>query len=411
MELDDEAGARLRALAEREREGSALGADAQARIAARIAQRGPGLVRRARRTRRALQLSAGLCALAMAWGASRWLAPVPSVARRVEPRPAPALQAAARTATARACELRAGTEPAPAAGVQGDAQRIELGAAGALLAEAGSALWIDAGDACRVRVRLQAGAVIVHAVDLGGGELRVATDRGDVVVQGTLFRVARTPAELIVEVAEGDVSVVQHGRALVPAIAAGQRARLVDGQAPVLEALSAPERAALIARLAPPSAAGEQPVPLAHDAASQELPAGAAAARASGGDASPRSASRLVQEADVLWREGRLELARARYREAGSLQGPTAEAAWLALARRELSAGRAAAAQHALQAYAARFPRGALVAEATGIAFRAALERGDVASAREQAERLVRRYPKTAQAEAAARWLAGQPRP
>ncbi|HMI92483.1 MAG TPA: FecR domain-containing protein [Polyangiales bacterium] len=409
MDLDDQAGARLRALALGERERSALGDEAQARIAARVAQQGPGLVRRARQTRRALQLSAGLCALAMAWGASRLFAPAPTVAHRVDPRPAPAMQPAASAMARRACELRAGTEPAAAAGVQDDAQRIELGAMGVLLAEAGSALWVDADDPCRTRVRLQSGAVLVHAVDLGGGELRVATDRGDVVVHGTLFRVARPQGELTVEVAEGKVSVVQHGRVLVPAIAAGQRARLIDGQAPVLESLTAVDRAALIDRLAPPSAAGELAAQTAADAADQAPPASAAGA-AHGEDAAQRSA-RLVQEADGLWRDGRLELARARYREAGSLSGPTAEAAWLALARRELSAGRDEGAQRALQAYAARFPRGALVAEAAGIAFRAALERGDVAAARQQAELLVRRHPQTAQAEAAARWLASRPRP
>jgi hypothetical protein len=407
MELDDEVGARLRALAARER--AALDADAEGRIAASLAQRGPGLVRRARRTRRALQVGTTLCALALAWGASRLIAPAPSVVRRVEPRPAPALQPAARAATARACELRAGTEPALAAGAGEDAQRIELGATGVLLAEAGSAVWLDAGDACRVRVRLQTGAVLVHAVDLGGGELRVATDRGDVVVRGTLFRVARAQDALTVEVAEGNVSVVQHGRTLVPAVAAGQRARLVDGQAAVLEPLTAAERAALIARLVLPSALPSAPgEPRASSAASDD---DHASARASGGDASRRSAGRLVQEADGLWREGRLELARARYREAGALHGPTAEAAWLALARRELSAGRAAAAQQALLAYATRFPRGALVAEAAGIGFRAALERGDLALARRQAELLARRYPETVQAEAAKRWLAEQPRP
>jgi ferric-dicitrate binding protein FerR (iron transport regulator) len=428
MELDDQAGARLRALGEHER--SELGQDAQGRIAERIAHSGPGLVRRARRTRRALQLATGLCVIGLAWGASRWLVPDESVAHRVEPQPArgvdrgvdgkppPALAPAARTTAARACELRDGTEPARVTSARGQGERIELGVLGALLAEPGGALWLDARDPCRVRARLQAGAVIVHAADLGGGELRVTTDRGDVVVHGTLFRVARNERELTVEVAEGKVSVVQHGQVLVPAISAGQRARLIGGQPAVLEPLTVAERGALSAQLAQPSADDARTV--SGDASSG--PAGAPTSARTGVDASSdgtsasartgkRSAGELVHEADALWRQGQLERARARYREAGAQPGPTAEAAWLALARRELSAGRATAAQHALREYGARFPRGALVAEAAGIAFRAALERGDRAAARQQAELLVRRYRATAQAEAAARWLAGQPKP
>jgi hypothetical protein len=409
MELDDEAGARLRALADSER--GELDAAAQARIAARVAQRGPGIVRRARRTRTALQLAAGLCVVGMAWGASRWIAPLQNaqeVAEGVAPSARPVASAtppSAAVAAEPACRQRPARESELIADSHETAQRFGLDPLGTVLAESGSASWVDASDPCRVRVQLLSGKVLVHAEDLGGGELRVVTDRGTVVVHGTMFAVTREGSELTVEVAEGRVAVVQHGRALVPELAGGQRARIVDGQAPRVEPLPASERDALLARF---SASAARP----------ELePAAAAAAVANGGTRAGgagvrrRSASSLVQEADALWHGGQLELARARYREAGSQQGPTAEAAWLALARRELSAGRAADAQQALQGYAARFPRGALVAEATGIAFRVALVRGDVAGARQRAELLTRKYPKTAQADAAARWLARNPPP
>jgi hypothetical protein len=112
-----------------------------------------------------------------------------------------------------------------------------------------------------------------------------------------------------------------------------------------------------------------------------------------------------VARADALWSDGARDNARARYREAGAATGPTAEAAWLALARRELSIGRAAAARTALASYAARFPKGELAGEAAGIEFRAALLDKDDVLATRLARRLVERYPGIPQAEAAARWL------
>jgi TolA-binding protein len=114
--------------------------------------------------------------------------------------------------------------------------------------------------------------------------------------------------------------------------------------------------------------------------------------------------AKLAASADKLWNGGDRKEARARYREAGEGAGPTAEAAWLALARRELSVGDADAARKALASYAARFPSGELAAEAAGIEFRTALLKGDQVRADQIARKLVQRYPTTPQGEAAARW-------
>lgn len=409
MELDEGAGARLRALAERDRRE--LDPAAQARIAAQIGQQGPRVVRRARQVRRAVQFGAAVSVLGLAWGASRLL-PVDEPEVAAAPGRVPAAPVAQLNAP-RVCEQRALAEPQRTADARDGAERFALGALGTVLAEPGSTLWLDASDPCRMRVRLLAGEVLVHADDLGGGELRVATDRGDVVVHGTVFSVARSGSELRVQVAEGEVAVVQHQRVLVPAIGAGQRALLNEGQPVRLEALTDDERAAMLARVAAVAAGEAQPAPdgLEDAHASNEPSRAPGNTRANGRDGSRRSVATLVQEADALWNEGAHEQARARYREAGALSGPTAEAAWLALARRELADGGGSAAQQALQEYAARFPKGALAAEAAGIAFRLAVQRGDRNAARQQAELLTRSYPHTAQADAAARWLAANAAP
>ena len=73
-------------------------------------------------------------------------------------------------------------------GSRRDRESAELGSA---MAASGSTLSLDARDPCRVRSRgSRKVASDVHAVDLGGGELRVVTASGEVIVQGTVFSVA-----------------------------------------------------------------------------------------------------------------------------------------------------------------------------------------------------------------------------
>ncbi|MEY4577033.1 MAG: hypothetical protein RL701_1736, partial [Pseudomonadota bacterium] len=109
--------------------------------------------------------------------------------------------------------------------------------------------------------------------------------------------------------------------------------------------------------------------------------------------------------ADALWQRGALEEARVNYRAAGHATGPTAEAAWLSLARNELTLGHASAARAALAEHAQRFASGKLAGEAAGIEFRVALQTRDMAATERSARSLIERYPETPQAAAAARWL------
>jgi hypothetical protein len=117
------------------------------------------------------------------------------------------------------------------------------------------------------------------------------------------------------------------------------------------------------------------------------------------------SASTLLARADGLWRRGERDEARTLYQRAAADSGATAQAAWLALARRELSARDADAAREALASYTARFPNGALSEEAAGIEFRVALLDGDNTLAEKLARRLVDQHAGTAAAKAATRWL------
>jgi ferric-dicitrate binding protein FerR (iron transport regulator) len=123
------------------------------------------------------------------------------------------------------------------------------------------------------------------------------------------------------------------------------------------------------------------------------------------------SAAALVARADAQWQAGELEQARASYHAAGVLRGPTAEAAWLALARNELAAGRVMAARSALASHARNFPDGALAGEAAGIALRVALQARDLGSAERIARQLLEDHPGTPQAAAAERWLRSREAP
>lgn len=121
--------------------------------------------------------------------------------------------------------------------------------------------------------------------------------------------------------------------------------------------------------------------------------------------AAEESAEALVERGDACRRAGDPDCARVAYKKAGRLSGPTAEAAWLALARMELSLGRGEAARDALQARKLAFGQGQLDVEASWLLVRAHSEAGDDESATLEARRLVSRWPDTPQAAAANKWL------
>src|SRR5262249_12334412 len=85
--------------------------------------------------------------------------------------------------------------------------RLELGPVADAVSSTGTTVRLEEASPCRTIIALESGTVAVHAKDLGGGELRVRTKRGDVVVHGTIFAVTEDDSSLEVEVAEGNVTV------------------------------------------------------------------------------------------------------------------------------------------------------------------------------------------------------------
>jgi hypothetical protein len=186
-------------------------------------------------------------------------------------------------------------------------------------------------------------------------------------------------------------------------------------------ALAGSESARALAQAKPERSELSRPITSTYgdeDGLTAPQPSAAASEAASGSSAGVRTApdapsdsaraetpSELVARADRMWRSGSRDDARALYRRAGTLSGATAQAAWLALARRELSAGRSSAARDALDSYKARFPSGALSEEAAGIEFRIALLEHDDALAARLAQQLRDRHPGSPAAQAATRWL------
>lgn len=394
MHLDDETRSRLRALADATR--TDLDEPARDRVAHAVASQGPRVMRRARIQRAGMQVAVVAALLGVA--GYRLLVPATAPVAHEEPRAVPpsALQAPApapAVAVARPCEQREPSEPQWrfAAG----RAHVDLGVIGMLAVDDGAQLWVDASERCRTRVRLLAGRVRAHAADLGGGELRVITPSGDVVVHGTTFGVAQDASGLTVEVDEGRVGVRPRGSANAQMIGAGQRLRAATGGELQVEALPASDRDALRAAL--------------RDDAPQQTPKFRVRAQDADVHIAPHEpakvAADLVVEADKNWIDGERDYARDLYRKAGTFTGATAEAAWLTLARRELSVKAPAAAKQALEQYRAHFPNGKLAADADGIAFRTAVEMNDVAEAKRVAQRLVATAPGTAQAGAAKRWL------
>jgi hypothetical protein len=381
-----------------------LSPELRERVVQRVTAFGPGLVRRSRRRQTSLRVAA--IALPLALGAA-WLGMRSSSGSTpIGPLDlGKAEQAADTTRAPRASERAARSAPArpacaehpqpltAASALAAGRRSFELGERGRIVLEAGGEAELEAADPCKLELHLAKGRVSVHAADLFGGELKVSAGSADVVVHGTTFAVERTGEQVTVDVDEGAVAVESSRTRQAPLVVAGQSLRLTGTQAPVLLAFSSESRQQLRAALAATAVVAE-PEPAA---------ARSGAANRSGAP-SATGPGRLVARADKLWNDGDRKEARMRYREAGEANGPTAEAAWLALARRELSIGDADAARTALAGYAARFPAGELAAEAAGIEFRAALQKYDLVRADRIARKLVERYAGTPQAEAAARW-------
>jgi hypothetical protein len=391
---------------------------ASERVIRALVAKGPALVRRARRTRIAMMTAGPLLAAA---AATALLVRHPGgTAVRGE-----AATTEARTIVPSVCAGRA--VPSGAAFVvEADGAHLDLGTVATAMAEPNSDVRVAEVAPCRTVIALGMGRVTVHAKDLGGGELHVRARDGEVVVHGTIFAVTQTADSLTVEVAEGRVGVKDHTgehavgageRFLVTAVGIAQgtlaadrlRALRAAVVAPVvvgLETLEAvpPETSPQIHPPAGARAVAEAVVPQpSSSAVAIELGLGDdAVANAPSHTAAPPD---LLAQADEARHGGDFASARDLYRRAASGQGPTAEAAWVALARMELSLGHAALAREATKQRQQHFGQGTLAPEALWIDVRTYRQTGDVGRARTLAEELVRRWPSSPQARAAEHWL------
>lgn len=400
-------------------------------IVARVGTEGPKLVRAARRRQVALYaLGPALAAAAgfAVWGGHR---AADSVARWVHQgeqgtqTASGGKRANATVSGGRACDHRSVPRSAERgffAGARGP--ELDLGEIAQAKAEPSTEVRLSESSACRTVLSLASGTVFVHAKDLGGGELHVVAKDGEVIVHGTMFAVTQTPDSFVVEVTEGRVAV--RDRTGEHSVGAGERLFLSAvglGQGPL-----PPERGELLrerlgvssvlgfdalrpatgdtpqASPAPRATSGaargaeaktaQIPVPSVDLTEPQEAPAAAA----------PESP---LAEAERARKAGEFARARELYLSAAQGQGPSAEAAWVALARMELSLGHSSAALSATKQRQARFGQGSLAPEALWIDVRAYRQVGDVARARALAIELGQRWPSSPQALAAQRWAAG----
>lgn len=425
MNLDEGLRHRLRAAAE------AVPDDERAadwdRLAKLVADVGPRRVRAARRRRAALLAGAVLFAAVApiaAWYLVRALSTPPAA-----PPPLAALPPCA-------------TRPAPGAATpapQADgSEHFDLGPAGRIVLDAGAAATLAQRSPCRTVLDLREGRVTVLARDLAGGQLRVHTPACDVVVRGTLFAVAAAPAAVEIEVVEGQVTVERSGeeiarvgggesllvrgtrRELAPLSAAAvERIRSRAGLAAAPPAPEAPRLrppAPPVAPLEPSPGSGAPPVATspnapANGAAPGTPPSPVSRPPATSARRTPTGTAEVPQDALYRARElrarGDLAGARRAFARAGDGTGPTAEGAWLELARMELGCGDPRAAREALAEHDRRFGTASpLALEAAGLSLRAAREAGDRDAADRIAREIVRRWPDAAQATVARQWLA-----
>ena len=337
---------------------------ARARVVDHVQRSGPTIVRRARFRRTAVRVAGGAAAVGLIafLAIDRGGAPVDDVL---------------------ACRAWAPATP------------DGLGPRGTVTFDPDTDAKIVGEDACRTIVDLREGRVTVHADDLGGGTLAVRTSRGEVTVHGTIFSVAARDQVVTIEVEEGRVAWTAKGE---PAVYLGASDRLVVG---------AP--AAATTALAPtPDEPPEPERPAVTPKKRKSRPRKQARLRAEPPKPKRPSSSDLVRRAEALRRASDAPGARAAYRAAGQIGDSTGEAAWIALARFELELSQPKAALQALAERRRRFGAGALELEAEWIAVRALSASGQTGRAAQRAKQIVRRWPKSAQAQAASAWLEKQ---
>ena len=422
--LDEAFRRRISDLAEADQGG--LDDAARERIFAMLRTDGPALVQSGKRRRLLATASAVTLAAAAAVA-------ILVVRHRMDDAPRAGVAAQSGEA-ALACASRPVASSASAGFVAAaNGARLDLGAVAVASSSPAAAVHLEEATPCRTVIALDSGTVAVHAKDLGGGELRVRTTRGDVVVHGTIFAVTKDESSLEVEVVVGNVtvsdkddshSVTTGQRLLLSAVGAAQGSLAKERERVLRAALGVPEVIGLdalpsqsakgTAAVLPPPAVpaptvslrGTSSVARVDDSAKASPPVPTVELETN--DAPPPTAVPArdpLALAEQARRAGDYAKARELYRAAADGAGVTAEAAWVALARMELSLGHAAQARQATKRRQERFGRGTLGPEALWIDVRSYRQTGDVAKARELANQLVEGWPSSPQARAAQQWL------
>lgn len=387
MELDNSMRQRLRAFDPALH--FELSEDERLRIVNEVAAKAPALMRRARLRRTLLVVSAGSL-----------LAAAAALLLVVAPRQDDELATGQHAVPlqVRTCASDGKVTVARTPGSRGD-EHLTLGARAEFVTPPGAEISVDLVEPCMTRISLHKGAIAVHAKDLGGGELRIRTGRGDVVVRGTMFRVESDDGALKVSVEHGRVSVLQGERELA-SVPGGQRVEVV-GTGVRRGELSADELQALRDTFVPVEA-----VNLIEETPAQPPQATPRKVRNAGrAMAVPFDAPRALRDAETLWRAGDHEGARGLFRKVGAQTSATGEAAWLRLARLELTQGDAPAALSALSERARRYRLGTLGAEATWLEVEALNKGARKREAQVRARALITEFPDSPQAKAARKLL------
>jgi hypothetical protein len=429
--LDEQFRSRIAGLADLDGDDGGLDEAARERILAHVRTEGPRLVRSARRGR--LTMTAAFGGVAVAAAAALFVLRHPGSSEG-----ASAKETTNRAVNGAVCAGRAVPESAAAGFVATEAgTRLDLGAVAVAAAEPGTVVRLTESSPCRTVIALDSGTVAVHAKDLGGGELRVHTARGDVVVHGTIFAVTEDASSLAVEVVVGNVSVtdrddshtVTTGQRLLLSAVGAARGPMAEERAHALRvSLGVPDAVGVVGLEALPAPAATT-APHANSPASPQVAAAPRAAVASRSEEKSVPVASVQLEADEkapeatppkpaagpavdplalaeqARRAGDYAQARELYRHAAEGSGVTAEAAWVALARMELSLGHAVEARQATKRRQERFGRGTLGPEALWIDVRSYRQTGDLGKARELASHLVEQWPSSPQARAAEQWL------
>jgi hypothetical protein len=408
---------------------------ARQRILSTIHDKGGRTVVRARRVRQATHMAAFAAVAVLFVGVSRYV---------MVPQP-PGLEGPETFAKAAECESwgldRSGANAEFESHARGEV--LEMSQRATIWAEEGTRTAVLANEPCKLIVALDHGRVVVHAKDLGGGELRVQTREGDVVVHGTIFAVESFSEAIEVDVAEGLVE-VGAGDENETLVRPGERVRrsrkknekrkmseeavleMLDRvRAPVAKAadteqdepspveeipiseteveteentpLSPPKRVVRRRRRARPAPRVPSPTPKIPEPAEPVAPEVRDPVEAP-------SLGRLLAQAEKLRRAGDITGAREAFRKAGQYPDRDARNAWVGLARLELGQGRISATRAALREYHRR-GGGVLEPEALWIGVRAEEKAGNTNEAKRLAEELVRDHEDTPQGEAAQRWL------